>query len=220
MKVAVYNQKGEAVGKTDLNPKIFEVKLNEHLLSEVVRASLSNLRQGTAHTKTRAEVRGGGKKPWKQKGTGRARAGSNRSPIWRHGGVTFGPRSERNWTLKINKKAKTKALFMTLSDKALNNQLVVIDSINLIAPKTKEFVAVLGGIKKTVKNLGKKHLFLVPKLEQSLMRASRNLPSVTPKTANSINVLDILKADSLVILKSSLGVIEKTFLKVKDKVKV
>src|ERR1700733_7837738 len=141
MKTSVYNQKGEVIGDVELNSKIFDVKPNQHLLAEAVRTQQSNSRQGTAHTKTRGEVSGGGKKPWKQKGTGRARAGSIRGPIWRHGGVSLGPRSDRNWELKMNKKAKTKALFMSLSDKAQNGQLIVVESMN-IEPKTKAFVKV------------------------------------------------------------------------------
>ncbi len=113
MKTTLYNQTAEKIGEIELNPKIFEVKPSEHLLAEAVRISQSNSRQGTSNTKTRGEVSGGGKKPWKQKGTGRARVGSTRSPIWRHGGITFGPRANQNWELKINKKAKTKALFMS-----------------------------------------------------------------------------------------------------------
>src|SRR5262245_24267265 len=126
MKVPVYNQKAESVGEIDLNAKIFGVKPSLHLMAESVRVQLSNARKGLAHTKTRGEVSGGGKKPWKQKGTGRARVGSTRSPIWRHGGVTFGPRSNRNWELKINKQAKRKALFMSLSDKASDGKLIII----------------------------------------------------------------------------------------------
>jgi large subunit ribosomal protein L4 len=147
MKTALYNQKAEKVGDIDLNAKIFEVKGSLHLITEAVRVQASNARKGLAHTKTRGEVSGGGKKPWKQKGTGRARAGSTRSPIWRHGGITFGPRSERNWTLKMNKKAKTKALFMSLSDKVKEGNLIVIDAISLEAPKTKEMVAILNNFR-------------------------------------------------------------------------
>lgn len=213
MKAKVYNQKGEAVGEAELNPKIFEVKLNEHLLAEAVRIALSNKRAGTANTKTRAEVSGGGKKPWKQKGTGRARAGSNRSPIWRHGGITFGPRAQRNWQLKLNKKAKLKTLFMSLSDKASSGQFVVVDSINLEKGKTKEFVAVLEHLKKNVKKFGKKQLFLMPKKDEKLFKASRNLSTVSPKIVSMINLLDVLKSDSVVVLKDALDVMEKTFLK-------
>ncbi len=213
MKTSLYNQKGEIIGDIELNSKIFDVKPSIHLLAEAVRIHQSNSRQGSSHTKTRAEVSGGGKKPWKQKGTGRARAGSIRSPIWRHGGVTFGPRSNQNWELKMNKKAKTKALFMSLSDKVKNNQFIIIDQIELASPKTKDFVAVFKALKKEVKEFGKKQLFLVPKNDDKLMRASRNIPSLTSALANSLNILDVLKADSVVILKDSLPVIEKVYLK-------
>ena len=213
MKTAIYNQKGESVGEIELNPKIFEVKPNQHLLAEAVRISQANSRQGGGHTKTRGEVRGGGKKPWKQKGTGRARVGSIRSPIWRHGGVTFGPRSNRNWELKINKKAKTAALFMSLSDKAKENQLIIIDQIALDKPKTKEFVALLKDLRLKIKELGRKQLLVMPKKDDKLMRSSRNLQSINSVLANSLNIVDVLKADTIIALKDSLGVIEKTYLK-------
>lgn len=209
MKVPVYNQQGAQVGDVELNSKIFEVKPNQHLLAEAVRIQLSNARQGTSHTKTRGEVSGGGKKPWKQKGTGRARVGSIRSPIWRHGGITFGPRSNQNWTLKMNKKAKTQALFMSLSDKASDKKFIVVDQIDLDKPKTKEFVKVLSAFK----DLGKKQLFVMPKKDDKLSRVHKNLQSVTAVFANSLNVVDVLKADSVLVLKDSLGVIEKTYLK-------
>jgi len=213
MKVNLYNQKAEVVGQVELNSKIFEVKPSLHLLAEAVRVQQNNARSGTSHTKTRGEVSGGGKKPWKQKGTGRARVGSIRSPIWRHGGITFGPRSNQNWELKINKKAKTKALFMSLSDKVKNNQFIVIDQIDMEHAKTKAFAGILSGMKKSVDTLGKKQLFLVPKKDEKLVKASRNIPSVTSGLANSLNILDVLKADSVVVLKDSLAVIEKTYLK-------
>jgi len=217
MKVNVYNQKAEVVGDIELNSKIFEVKPNTHLLAEAVRVQQNNARQGSSNTKTRGEVRGGGKKPWKQKGTGRARVGSIRSPIWRHGGVTFGPRANQNWELKMNKKAKTQALFMSLSDKVKNNQFIIIDSIELTAPKTKEFSGVLKVWQKQIKDFGKKQLFLLDKKHNNLIRASRNIPSVTSGLANSLNIVDVLKADSIVVLKDSLPVIEKTYLKEKTK---
>ena len=217
MKTNVYNQKGDVVGEIELNSKIFEVKPNTHLLAEAVRISQANSRQGGGHTKTRGEVRGGGKKPWKQKGTGRARVGSIRSPIWRHGGITFGPRSNRNWELKINKKAKTAALFMTLSDKAKENQFIIVDQIVLEQPKTKEFVSVLKDLRFKIKDLSQKQLWILPKKDDKLMRSSRNLQSVNSVLANSLNILDVLKADSIIALKDSFGVIEKTYLKQKDK---
>ncbi len=212
MKTPLYNQKAEQVGDIDLNAKIFDVKSSLHLVTEAVRTQAANARKGLAHTKTRGEVSGGGKKPWKQKGTGRARAGSTRSPIWRHGGITFGPRSDRNWTLKMNKKAKTKALFMTLSDKLKDGNLIVVDNITLDAPKTKAFTAVLKDFAGKL-NLGKKQLFLLPKKDDALIRASRNIPAVKPTLATSLNVTDILHADSVVMLKDCLAVIEKTYLK-------
>lgn len=213
MKTPLYNQKAENIGDVELNAKIFEVKSSLHLITEAVRTQAANARKGLANTKNRGEVSGGGKKPWKQKGTGRARAGSNRSPIWRHGGVTFGPTSDRNWSLKMNKKAKTKALFMSLSEKAKEGNLIIVDSISLDAPKTKAFVAVLKNFQDKV-TLGKKQLFLLPKKDETLFRASQNLPAVKPTLATSLNVTDILHADSVVMLKDSLAVIEKTYLKI------
>ena len=213
MKTSVYNQKGEVVGDVELNSKIFEVKPNKHLLAEAVRIQLSNSRQGTAHTKTRGEVAGGGKKPWKQKGTGRARAGSIRSPIWRHGGVTFGPRSNRNWELKINKKAKTQALFMSLSDKASDKQFIVIDQMVMDQPKTKEFVKMFAGLQGTLKSIGKKQLLVTPKKDHKISRSSRNIKSVKLVSANSLNLVDVLTADTILVLKDSLKVIESTYLK-------
>lgn len=201
------------IGEVDLNPKIFGIKPNAHLLAEAVRVSLANSRQGTSSTKTRGEVSGGGKKPWKQKGTGRARAGSTRSPIWRHGGITFGPRANRNWELKLNKKAKTKALFMSLSDKAKDGKLVVVKEVVLSQPKTKEFAGVLKDLKAKIKDLGGKQMFLMPKKDDKLARASRNLPEINPVLASSLNVVDVLKADSIIVLEESLPVIEKVYLK-------
>ncbi len=213
MKTTLYNQKAEKVGEIDLSDKVFGVKASVHLLAEAVRVQQSNARKGLAHTKTRGEVSGGGKKPWKQKGTGRARAGSTRGPIWRHGGVALGPRSNRNWELKINKKAKTKALFMSLSEKLKDGKLIVIDQVSLEAPKTKEFVKVVSAFKKNLEGFGKKQLFLIPTKDESLFRASRNLKDFTPNLANSLNVVDVLKADGIVLLKESLPVIEKTYLR-------
>jgi large subunit ribosomal protein L4 len=217
MKISVYNQNAEVTGEIELNDKIFGVKPTLHLLAEAVRIQASNARKGLANTKTRGEVSGGGKKPWKQKGTGRARVGSIRSPIWRHGGITFGPTSERNWSLKINKKAKTKALFMSLSDKAKDGKLIVLEGLELEAAKTKEFVKVMQVFETKLNNLGKKQLLITPKKDPSVSRAARNIPHVTEALATSLNVTDVLKADSCVILKDSLPVIEKTYLKTTSK---
>lgn len=213
MKIPVYNQKGESVGEVELNSKVFEVKPSIHLLAEAVRISQSNSRQGTSNTKTRGEVRGGGRKPWKQKGTGKARVGSIRSPIWRHGGITFGPRANQNWELKINKKAKTKALFMSLSDKVKHGQFIVVDHIKLEAAKTKEFLKVVASLKKANKEIGKKQMFVLSKANSEITRSTGNLQSISTIQANSLNIVDVMKADALIVLKDSLAVIEKTFLK-------
>ncbi len=212
MKVSVYNQEGKAVGDVELNAKVFEVKPSLHVLAEVSNILQGNARQGSSNTLTRGEVRGGGKKPWKQKGTGRARAGSTRSPLWRHGGVTFGPRANQNWERKVNKKTKRKALFMALSDKAQGGHFIVIDKIE-IEPKTKAFVKVLAAISGAVSGAGKKQVLLMPKADAGLTKASRNVPNVTPVTASTLGLLEVLRADSLIVLKDSLPVIEKTFLK-------
>lgn len=212
MKITVYNQKGESVGDVELNSKIFDVKPNTHLLAEAARILQRNSRQGSSNTKTRGEVSGGGKKPWKQKGTGRARAGSTRSPIWRHGGVTFGPRANRNWELKINKKAKTQALFMSLSDKAKDSRFIVVDQIALTEPKTKEFAKILKDLKAGVKDMGKKQLVVMPKKDDKLVRSMRNLTNINFIIASNLGLIEVLKADSMIVLQDSLPVIEKTFL--------
>jgi large subunit ribosomal protein L4 len=211
MKVSVYNQEGKTVGEVELSAKLFEVKPNEHLMAESVRVQQSNARLGLAHTKTRGEVRGGGKKPWKQKGTGRARAGSIRSPLWRKGGVTFGPRSNRNWELKINKKAKTKALAMALSDKAAHGKVIVVDAITMPEVKTRTFTTILKSLQTSVKDLGKKTLILVPTGKSGVVRASRNIPTCTPMPAKTLNIVSVVNADWLLVLKDSLPVLEQTF---------
>jgi large subunit ribosomal protein L4 len=213
MKIQVYNQQAEVVAEMDLNPKIFEVKPKAHLLAEAVRIQLSNARQGGANTKTRGEVRGGGKKPWKQKGTGRARAGSIRSPIWRGGGITFGPKANRNWELKLNQKAKTQALFMSLSDKAKEQKLIVLDKLTLPEMKTKALVKIMADLKQGLKTMGKSQLVVLSGKDENLIKSARNLTTVKTIFAKNLNLLEVLKADTLVVLKDSLPVIEKTYLK-------
>jgi large subunit ribosomal protein L4 len=217
MKLPLYNQNAENVGEIELNSKIFEVKPTLHLMAEAVRVQAANARKGLANTKRRSEVSGGGKKPWKQKGTGRARVGSIRSPLWRGGGITFGPTSDRNWGLKINKKAKSKALFMALSDKAKDGKIIVVDAIKFEAPKTKEFVKMMAVFHSKMKDLGKKHMLLVPKKDDALLRASRNVQNVNTTLANSLNITDVMRADSIIVMKDGLAVIEKTYLKITNK---
>lgn len=211
MKLPVYNQKGESVNEVELDSRIFGVKPDSHVMAEVVRAQLLSARSSTAHTKTRGEVRGGGKKPWKQKGTGRARVGSTRSPIWRHGGITFGPRSNRNWEVKVNKKLKKKALFMSLSDKAKNNSIMLFENIEMEKAKTRLFAMFLQNFRKAVKNVGKKVLLVLPKKNENIIKSSRNLPNVEYIFAKNLNIKEVLDADTLFLPTESLEVIAKTF---------
>ncbi len=213
MKVKVYNQNLESAGEMDLNPKIFEVKPETELVAQAVRVQMANGRKSIANTKTRGEVRGGGKKPWKQKGTGNARAGSIRSPIWRHGGITFGPRSNRNYSLKMNDKQWRKALYMTLSDKAQNNNFLVFSEMELDAPKTKQIVSWFKGVSDKVAKDAKKFLVLLPAKNDNVEMAARNLKNAKVIHANRLNVIDIVNADAIIAPKKSVELIEKTYLK-------
>ncbi|MBP9686513.1 MAG: 50S ribosomal protein L4 [Candidatus Doudnabacteria bacterium] len=213
MKVSVYNQHGQVVGDVELSDALFAVVPDQHLIAEAARIQMSNSRVGLAHTKTRGNVKGGGKKPWKQKGTGRARAGSIRSPLWRHGGVTFGPQSDRNWERKLNKKAKVKALAMSLTDKVAEKHLYVVDTITLTENKTKLVQAMLQEFGKNVGGLGKKQLLVASTGNKGVVRAARNLPYCTTISASTLNILEILKADDVIITKESLPVLAKTFVR-------
>lgn len=206
MNISIYNQKGEEAGKMDLPDEIFNVRMNSDLVHQVVMAQMANQRQVLAHTKTRGEVRGGGKKPWKQKGTGRARAGSIRSPLWKGGGVTFGPRNDRNFTKKINKKMKQKALLMALSSKVKDNEMIVLDKFELGKAKTKEIANLLDKL-----SLKKSILISLPKRDDSIYRASRNIPEIKMTLANSLNAVELLKYKYLLMPKEAIEVIEKTY---------
>jgi large subunit ribosomal protein L4 len=211
MKAQVYNQAGEKVSDLDLNPKIFGLEnLDANLVHAAVRTQRNNARHSIAHTKTRGEVAGTGKKPWKQKGTGRARAGSFRSPLWRHGGITFGPRNEVDWSLKLNRSAFRKALFTVLSDKIREKKLVVVDKLENVA-KTKELLGMLTRIADRA-GLGKKFALVIAAPNREVERAARNLPNAKVLIANQLNVLDLIKYDSI-IMKDALDIIEKTYLK-------
>jgi len=204
----LYNQTGEAIGTVDLDAKVFDVKPNRGLIEQAVVTILANRRPVLAHTKTKAEVRGGGKKPWRQKGTGRARHGSIRSPQWKGGGVIFGPRKNRNYAIKMNSVSRRQALLMTLSDKAMSDHVAVVDSIALGASKTKEFAKVLNAVPHR-----KTNLVIMPTTDQSLIRSGRNIPGVTFIRADSLNVYDILRHQQLVVLQNALPVISKTYVK-------
>jgi large subunit ribosomal protein L4 len=207
-KVKVYNQTGKAVGEIKLEPKIFDIEIKPELIQQAVRTQLANKRKVIAHTKDRSEVRGGGRKPWRQKGTGRARHGSIRSPIWKGGGVTFGPRKNRNYSLKMNKKARRKALLMTLSDKARDKSIVVLDKLELTAIKTKDLLKIISKLP-----LKKKILVVSTKSDLKIIKSARNLQNIKIINANSLNVVDILGYKYLLILKDSLAIIGKTYLK-------
>jgi len=206
VKAKLYNKEGQEKGEVQLNPKIFEIAVNEILVKQAIEAVLANRRLVIADTKNRGEVRGGGKKPWNQKGTGRARHGSIRSPLWRGGGVTFGPNTDRNFTKKINKKVRTKALLMALSDKAQNEKTIVIDELTAVTGKTKELSQALKGMKF---NRG---LVVLPKMDKNLVRALNNLPRIELIAANSLNVYDIVKAYRVLFVEAALKETEKTFL--------
>jgi large subunit ribosomal protein L4 len=208
VKVDVINSEGKKIGEEILEARIFDIEPDPRLIQQVIVAQLANNRKSIAHTKTKGEVRGGGKKPWKQKGTGRARHGSIRSPLWKGGGVTFGPRSNRNFTLKINKKAKRKALFMTLTDKLRQKKLIVVEKLEIAKPKTRDFISL-------IKKLPLKANFItiLPKTDFNLIRATNNLKITECLRADSLNIYDLLKYNFLLMPKESLAVIKRTYLK-------
>ncbi|MFH1838274.1 MAG: 50S ribosomal protein L4 [Candidatus Kuenenbacteria bacterium] len=226
-KITVYNQEGNEVGKQELNPAIFDIKIKPEVIHQVVVAQMANARQVLAHTKTRGEVRGGGRKPWKQKGTGRARAGTIRSPLWKGGGIVFGPRKERNFSQKINIKMKRKALFMVLTDKAKSNLMIVLDKLNLAEGKTKEFLKVFNNLnnlfqltnkeqKKKNKKEKKIMLIAVEKKNENLIRATKNIFKVETIRADCLNVIDLLKYKYFLITEEGIKKIENTYLKTKN----
>jgi large subunit ribosomal protein L4 len=218
MKISVYNQEGEEVGKQELNPAIFDIKIKPEVIHQVVVAQMANARQVLAHTKTRGEVRGGGKKPWKQKGTGRARAGTIRSPLWKGGGIVFGPTKERNFSQKINKKVKKKALFMTLTDKVKSNLMIILDKFFLKEGKTKEFLKVLNNLDKLFPLINKKSqkkniLIAIESKNENLVRATKNVSGIETIRADCLNVIDLLKYKYFLIAQKGIEKIEETYLK-------
>ncbi len=198
---------GEKVGSMELAKSLFDVKVDQALIHEAVTAQKANSREAIAHTKTRGEVAGSSKKPWKQKGTGRARHGSTKSPIWIGGGITFGPRNDRNFTLKMNKKAKRKALAMVLSDKVANDKFIAVDELLLKEGKTKELVRML----KKMPISKKKTLIILPPEEKGIATAAKNLPGISTMPANTLNVVDLLKTDVVLISKSAVEMIMQTY---------
>lgn len=208
MKISVYNQQGKEVGTTILPKEIFGISVNPDLVHQVAISQMANRRKVIAHTKDRGEVRGGGRKPWRQKGTGRARHGSIRSPLWKGGGVTFGPRKERVFKKKIPKKMRKKALFMALSEKVKNNSLILLDKLKIEKAKTKIMVEIL---KKLPSKKGSV-LLALPEMDKNLILSTRNIPNIETCQAKDLNCLDLLSFKYLILPKESIKVIKETFL--------
>jgi large subunit ribosomal protein L4 len=200
--VSVINIKNEKVGEIELNAKVFDLIVKEHLLHDVVKMQLAAKRAGTACTKTRIEVTGGGVKPWRQKGTGRARAGSNTSPIWRGGGVSFGPKP-RDYSIKLNRKVKKQALAMAMSARLQEGNLVVLDDFTLDAIKTKEFVKVMNLL--AIDN----GLIITPDLNENVNRSARNVNGFKVLSTEGLNVYDILLHKKLILLQPAIEGLEK-----------
>lgn len=205
MEANIYNKDGKVVGQVKLPDAIFGLKWNADMVAQVVHSMMSNKRQGNADTKGRGEVRGGGKKPWKQKGTGRARHGSIRSPIWVGGGVTHGPLSEKNYSRKINRKMKNKALFTALSAKLKDNEIIFVDSFEMSAPKTKEAegslksLSKVSGFDKISFKKGNRALIVTPDKNENMMKSFGNLKATKVWEARDLSPLDVLNYKYLVI---------------------
>ena len=203
-KVAVYNMEGKEVDSLEVNDAIFGVEVNEHLVHMAVLQQLANNRQGTQKAKTRSEVRGGGRKPWRQKGTGHARQGSTRAPQWTGGGVVFAP-VPRDYAFKINKKEKRAALKSALTSRVQENKLIVVDELKLDEIKTKQFAQVM-------KNLNvDKALVVINDNDQNIVMSAKNIPTVKVAQTNTINVFDILKYSTVVVTKAAVATIEEVY---------
>ena len=205
-KVQILNQQGENVGELELNEAIFGVDVNEHVVYEVVKNQLANKRQGTQSAKTRAEVRGGGRKPFRQKGTGRARQGSIRAPHYTGGGIVFAPKP-RDYSYKIPKKMRRKALYSVLTSKVNDNELIVLDELKLDSYKTKEANEILANI-----NANNKAYVVIAENDDKVYRSFRNIEGCNVETANLINVYDLLRHDKLVITKDAINKLEEVFI--------
>ena len=203
-KIAVLNVKGEKVKDIKLNDKVWSIEPNDTVVYEAIVLANAANRQGTHSVKTRAEVSGGGRKPWRQKGTGNARQGSTRSPQWRHGGVVFGPTTERNYNIKMNKKERRLALKSALSYKVIDSELTVLDSLKLDNAKTKEMLSVMKNLK-----LEKSALFVVDELTDEVILASRNVKGVKVILRNEINVLDVTSYHNMIVTEGAVKAIEE-----------
>lgn len=218
VKINVYNQEGSKVDQIELSKEMFNVEPKMDLIQQARVTQMANERQVLAHTKGRSEVRGGGKKPWRQKGTGNARHGSIRSPIWVGGGITFGPSKFKNFAKKINKKMKRKAIFMVLSDKIANNALLVLDKIELPEFKTKKVKEIINNLENNLlggdsgKDSNKKSLLVInDQKDDKVKYSARNLPGVKVIHVDNINILDLLKYKYLVTTSNAIKVVEERF---------
>ncbi|MCX6740574.1 MAG: 50S ribosomal protein L4 [Candidatus Parcubacteria bacterium] len=210
IKVKVYNLEGKELDELKLDPAIFGIEINPNLVHQVVLAQQANARLTLAHTKTKGEVRGGGRKPWKQKGTGRARHGSNRSPLWIGGGITFGPRTDRNFAQKINRKMKRKALFMGLTDKVKEDNFVVVDKLELPEIKTKKIINIFS---KLPLKKSPSILVVLAATDEKIMKSIQNLPQVKSILADSLNIIDILQYNYILIDKAGINKVIETYKK-------
>ena len=212
IKISVYNKEGKIVGQEKLDPEIFGIESKPDLIHQTTVSLMANQRHAFAHAKGRSEVRGGGRKPWRQKGTGRARAGTIRSPLWRGGGITFGPDKNRNYSQKINRKVKRKVLFMCLSDKVKEEKMYVLDKIEMPEIKTKKFMQIL--LKLIPEYKGKKTkkiLFSLPEKDSNIIRSVRNIKGLKTMPIVSLNILDCLKADYSLITLDGVKKIQEYF---------
>lgn len=217
IKINIYNQKGEKKEGMELSPDIFDIDVNDTLVHQAMVSQMANQRKVLAHTKVRSEVRGGGRKPWRQKGTGRARAGSNRSPIWRGGGITFGPLKTRNFKKKINKKMRIKAMLMVLGGKVRSEEMIAVDKFDITDYKTKNMEQVLLDLESKVfkqKDVKKRSILLMEaKVNDLVKRSSNNLEGVAYTNLESINILDLLKYKNIVASKDVFEALEKRYKK-------
>lgn len=202
--VTKYNQSGKELEKVELKDSVFDEEINEHVVHQVVNAQLAARRSGNASTKTRGKVRGGGRKPWRQKGTGRARHGSNRSPLWVGGGITFGP-SPRNYEKKLTKKMKRLALRSVLTDKVERDELILVDKIELDQPKTKAVVQILADLDLE----DKKVILVMPEKDENLYLSARNIPHVKTLLAGSVNAYDLLDNEMVIFIEEAVNMVEE-----------
>ena len=200
----VYTEEGKPTGEIDLNPAVFGVAVKPQVLQQAIVAQRANARRSVAHTKTRGEVRGGGRTPWLQKGTGRARHGSTRSPIWVGGGVTFGPRSERNFEVKLNRKTRVAAIRMALTEKVADGKLIVLESLAFPEYKTKRMAGIMGKLP----TVGRKTLLVLPVSDGKVSKSAANIPAVTTRNAGNLNVIDLVNNSALLTTREGVKRIE------------